>query len=76
MGDVLLFPIYRKITGTGNNAKYEIVGWVGFRVTGMNLQGNNEKLYGEFTEVIWEGILVTSGSGSLSTGVKTVSLVE
>ena len=76
VGTVLLFPIYRKLTGTGTGAKYEIVGWVGFKLTDMELQGNNERLYGEFTEVIWDGILVESGPGSLGTGIKVVELVE
>jgi putative Flp pilus-assembly TadE/G-like protein len=76
MGDVLLFPIYRKLTGGGTKAQYEIIGWVGFRLSGMDLKGNNEKLFGEFTEVIWDGILAESGPGSLLTGVKAVELVE
>lgn len=76
LGDVLLFPIYRKLTGTGTGAKYEIIGWVGWRHTGSNLQGNKEELYGEFTEIIWDGILVESGPGSLSNGIKVVELVE
>jgi hypothetical protein len=76
VGTVLLFPIYRKLTGTGTGAKYEIIGWVGFKLTGMELQGNKEKLFGEFTEVIWDGILVDSGPGSLVNGVKVVELVE
>jgi hypothetical protein len=76
VGTVLLFPIYRKLTGTGTGAKYEIIGWVGFRLTSMDLQGNKERLFGEFTEVIWDGILVESGPGSLGTGIKVVELVE
>jgi hypothetical protein len=74
--DVLLFPIYRTITGTGDNAEYLIVGWVAFKLTGMNLAGNNEKIYGQFTKVIWDGILAASGPGSLLNGVKAVELVE
>jgi hypothetical protein len=73
---VLLFPIYKTITGTGDNAEYVIVGWVAFHITGMNLAGNNEKIKGWFEEVIWDGILTQSGSGSLLTGVKAVELVE
>ena len=56
IGDVLLFPIYRKITGTGTGAQYEIVGWAAFKLTGMDLHGNNEKLFGEFVGVTWDGI--------------------
>lgn len=73
---VLLFPIYKTITGTGDNAEYKIVGWVAFHITGMNLAGNNEKIKGWFEQVIWDGILTQSGSGSLLTGVKAVELVE
>jgi hypothetical protein len=77
VGDVLLFPVYRKLTGGGTGAKYEIIGWVGFRLTGMDLQGNKEKLYGQFTEVIWKGIQVEGGGGSPPDfGVKAVQLVE
>jgi hypothetical protein len=73
---VLLFPIYKTLTGTGDNAEYVIVGWVAFHITGMNLAGNNEKIKGWFEEVIWDGILTQSGSGTLLTGVKAVELVE
>jgi putative Flp pilus-assembly TadE/G-like protein len=73
---VLLFPIYQTLSGTGDNAKYKIVGWVAFHITGMNLAGNNEKIKGWFEKVIWDGILTQSGSGSLLTGVKAVELVE
>jgi hypothetical protein len=77
VGDVLLFPVYRKLSGGGTGAKYQIIGWVGFRLTGMDLQGNKEKLYGEFTDVIWEGIQVTSGGGGPPDfGVRAVQLVE
>jgi Putative Flp pilus-assembly TadE/G-like len=72
----LLFPIYQTLTGTGDNAEYKIVGWVAFHITGMNLAGNNEKIRGWFEEVIWDGILTQSGSGTLLTGVKAVELVE
>jgi hypothetical protein len=73
---VLLFPIYETLTGTGDNAEYKIIGWVAFHITGMNLAGNNEKIKGYFQEVIWDGILVDSGPGSILTGVKAVELVE
>jgi hypothetical protein len=77
IGDVLLFPIYRKITGTGTNAHYEIVGWAAFKLSGMNLQGNNEKLFGEFVGVTWEGIQAEHASDAgVDFGVKNVSLVD
>jgi hypothetical protein len=77
IGDVLLFPIYRKIAGTGTNAHYEIVGWAAFRLSGLDLQGNNEKLFGEFVGVTWEGIQAEHASGAgVDFGVKNVSLVD
>lgn len=75
IGTVLLFPIYRTLKATGSNAQYEIIGWVGFRLTGLDLTGNNEKLYGKFESVIWQGIQGATG-GSYSPGVGIVQLVE
>ena len=77
IGDVLLFPIYRKITGTGSGAHYEIVGWAAFRLTGLDLHGNNEKLFGEFVGVTWDGIQAEHASDAgVDFGVKNVSLVD
>jgi Putative Flp pilus-assembly TadE/G-like len=77
VGDVLLFPIYRKLSGTGTGAKYEIVGWAGFKISGIDVHGNNEKIFGEFVSVTWEGIEAESPSGvPADFGVKSVSLVE
>lgn len=74
-GDELLFPIYDKLTGSGSGAKYHIVGWVAFHLTGMDLSGTNEKLFGYFTHTIWQGVQGSSGS-SYSPGVGVVQLVE
>jgi hypothetical protein len=76
VGDELLFPIFRKITGTGSTARFEIVGWVAFHLTGMNLHGNNEELHGYFTEVVWDGIQSESGPSGTDYGVRVVSLIE
>jgi hypothetical protein len=76
IGEELLFPIYRKLTGTGSGAKYEIIGWIGFHLSGTDLHGSNEKLYGWFTRVIWEGIQGATGDGSYSPGVGVIELVE
>jgi len=77
IGDVLLFPIFRKLTGNGTGAKYQIVGWAAFRLTGLDLHGNNEKLFGEFVGVTWEGIQAeTAGDAGVDFGVTNVSLVD
>jgi hypothetical protein len=77
IGDVLLFPIYRKLTGGGTGAKYEIVGWAGFRLSGLDLHGSNEILLGEFVSVTWDGIQAEEASDAPPDfGVTNVSLVE
>jgi hypothetical protein len=77
IGDILLFPVYRKLTGTGTGAKYQIIGWAAFRITGLDLQGTNEKIFGEFVSVTWDGIQAgSSGSAPPDFGVKNVSLID
>jgi len=76
IGEELLFPIYRKLIGTGSGAQYEIVGWVGFHLTGIDLAGPHEKLHGYFTTVTWEGIQAHSSSESVAPGVKVIQLVD
>ena len=75
MNDVLLFPIYKTITGSGSNAIYDIVGWVAFKVTSFQASGSTGKVFGSFTEVIWEGVGSQSGSG-MNYGVRAIELVE
>jgi Putative Flp pilus-assembly TadE/G-like len=75
IGDEMLFPVYRKLTGTGSGAKYDIIGWVGFVITDMELHGSNEKLYGHFTRVIWSGLLSETPSET-DFGVTVIALVE
>jgi Putative Flp pilus-assembly TadE/G-like len=74
-GDTLLFPIYKTIKGSGSVAVYDVVGWVGFNVDDFKIGGDEGKVYGAFTKVIWEGIQSTSGS-NLNYGVRTIALVE
>jgi len=77
IGDILLFPIYRKLSGTGSNAKYVIIGWAGFRLTGLDVKGTNEKLFGEFVSVTWDGIQAgTASEAPPNFGVKNVSLID
>ena len=76
IGTDLLFPVYDTINGTGSNATYHVVGWVGFHLTGIEARGSDGSLEGYFTHVIWEGIQVnTAGEGGPDFGVRTVQLV-
>ena len=75
IGSEILFPVYRTLTGSGSGAKYEIIGWVGFHLTGLDVQGNNEKLFGWFTRVIWQG-LPSSNPNQAAFGAYAVELIE
>lgn len=82
IGTVLLFPVYKKLDGTGQNAQYEIIGWIGFHLTSYEVHGNSASLHGYFTTFIAQGILSGSGPGgggtptSSSFGVKSIQLIE
>ena len=77
IGTEMLFPVYDTLTGTGANAQYHIIGWVGFFVTGVDKQGNNGNVSGYFTRVIWTGIQASSaGGGGPNLGARAVQLVD
>ena len=83
IGSVLLFPVYKTLTGQGQQAQYDIIGWIGFHLTSFTVHGNNSTLNGYFTEFIAQGILATSGGGgggsgppSSSFGVESIQLIE
>jgi Flp pilus assembly protein TadG len=74
LGKEVLFPVYRLLTGPGSNAKYDIIGWVGFVVTSFNPSGSSGTITGHFTSYTATGIQVTTG-GNPYFGVKKVELV-
>jgi Putative Flp pilus-assembly TadE/G-like len=74
---VLLFPVFERLTGTGQNAEYYIIGWIGFHLTKYVMHGNNATLTGYFTTYIAQGILTSGGpSNSPNYGVKSIQLIE
>ena len=78
---VLLFPVFKTLDGTGQNAQYDIIGWIGFYLQSYEVHGNNATLHGYFTQYIARGILAQSspGSGGVPSsffGVKTIQLIE
>jgi hypothetical protein len=76
IGTVLLFPVFSTLKGTGQNAVYNIIGWVGFYLTGYDIHGNQATLHGHFTTYIAHGIQATaSDSSQPDFGVRTISLV-
>jgi Flp pilus assembly protein TadG len=78
IGTTLLFPVYDKLTGTGSNAEYHVIAWVGFHLTSFSASGSSGSITGYFTNVIWEGIAATKGGGGLppDLGARTVYLVD
>ena len=81
IGTVLLFPVFKTLSGTGQNAQYDIIGWIGFHLTSWTVHGHTAQLSGYFTEYIAQGILAQSAPGSNGVpssffGVKTIQLIE
>jgi hypothetical protein len=84
IGTVLLFPVFKTLTGGGSGAEYDIIGWVGFRLESFEVKGTNATLNGSFTEFIASGILASTGGGgggggtppSSTWGVKSIQLIE
>jgi Flp pilus assembly protein TadG len=81
LNTVLLFPVFKTLTGTGSNADYDIIGWIGFKLTSYTTHGNNSTLSGYFVSYIAQGILAkkapgTGGVPSSLFGVKAIQLVE
>jgi Flp pilus assembly protein TadG len=73
-GKEVLFPVYRLLTGPGSNAKYDIIGWVGFVITYYDASGSAGTLTGHFTSYTAQGVQATGG-GNPYFGVKKVELV-
>ena len=73
VGSEVLFPIYDSVRANGAGFEYRIIGWVGFKISGFDAQGNKSLIFGEFTRVIWEG--QASESGSNFFGATVVKLV-
>ena len=74
-GVPLLFPVFRVLSGQGQQAVYEIIGWIGFVIESYTINGNGAILRGYFTEFIAKGIQASSGTSPLSFGVRTVQLI-
>jgi Putative Flp pilus-assembly TadE/G-like len=76
IGKELLFPVYDDTQGSGSNFEYEVIGWVGFVISSYEIQGSkHNKLHGNFTRVIWEGINSESATAP-DFGARSVTLVE
>ncbi len=71
----MLFPVYSETRGGGANFEYFVIGWVGFRLDSYEAKGSSGKLHGQFTQVIWEGIMNESAPED-DFGVRSIGLIE
>ena len=76
IGTVLMFPVYDTLTGTGVNALYHVIAWVGFRLDSFSASGNSGSLNGVFTEITWQGLPANPNNGEPSLGARVVSLIH
>ena len=60
IGTELLFPVYRLLTGSGANAQYHVVAWVGFHLTGFTARGSAEASPGASPRYVASGIQATT----------------
>lgn len=74
-GDELLLPVYSTVAGSGSNAMYTVIGWVGFVVTGFTGSGDSGTLTGFFTRVTWDGLESTNAAAP-DFGARTILLEE
>ena len=78
-GSDLLFPVYDTLVGSGSNAEYHVIAWVGFHLQNVDASGTSGSLTGYFTRIIWQGIVSQSGPSNPAIpdlGVRTVALID
>ena len=76
IGTELLFPVFDVLQGTGSNAEYRVIAWVGFHLTAkVAASGTTGSISGYFTRIIWQGLEATGG-GPPDLGVRTVILTD
>ena len=77
VGQEVLFPVYKPpIVLSGSNAQFNIIGWVGFQITGSSGGGNSGTIYGSFTRYIAQGLQATNPGSQSDFGVRAVQLVQ
>jgi hypothetical protein len=75
IGDEVLLPVYRSVTGSGANAVYEVVGWIGFVPQTFTGSGSTGTITGQFTQVTWNGN-ENDDPNAADFGARTVLLVR
>jgi hypothetical protein len=81
-GHIILFPVYDgsrpiPVQGGGSTGRFDIIGWVGFRIDSVDAGGNSGVLHGEFVSYLGHGLLPSNGgNGSTNFGYRVVQLIE
>lgn len=73
---VLMFPVYDTLVGTGVNAQYHVIAWVGFRIDGFVASGSSGSVTGQFTEITWQGLPATPPGSQPNLGARVVILTH
>ena len=76
LNDEVLFPVYRLLNGPGVNARYDIIGWVGFYIRSYDIQGSTGTLTGEFSRYVAEGLPATGGTQPPDMGAHEIELTQ
>lgn len=76
LGTVLMFPVYDTLTGSGVNALYHVIAWVGFRVDSFTAGGVSGSITGQFTDITWEGLPANPNSGEPNLGASVITLTH
>lgn len=71
-GEDVIILVYNKLDKTGANTRFQIVGWTGFHVDEVDMQGNPKYIKGSFVSVV-VGASPTPVPGA--GGISTVRLV-
>jgi Putative Flp pilus-assembly TadE/G-like len=74
-GKEILLPVYSETKAQGAGFEYYVIGWVAWYTTSFRISGQNAKIFGHFTQMIWEGIQSESGTDD-GLGTRAVSLIE
>jgi hypothetical protein len=75
LGDEILFPVFRSLTGTGSNAVYDIIGWVAFVPESFTTSGSAGTITGRFVRATWDAD-ESDDPNAPDFGVRTVILTR
>jgi Flp pilus assembly protein TadG len=75
-GKPLVIPIYRNVSGNGNNAVFRIVGFEGVRLMAVNLTGKDKFVAVQPAPVTYRGLIQSqAGQGRTSEGVYSPPMI-